>query len=102
MPKKISVVDKTPPLPRKTFYVHKTTLDPPCLEQNFDGLDITTEGDSGEDSTSWQKTRKFKLEDRKKKIKKRYMPPELIVTPAQVFETLDLCDRQVSRGKKSM
>ncbi|KAK6641374.1 hypothetical protein RUM44_013083 [Polyplax serrata] len=93
--KKVSIVEKTPPMIRKPFQVHKTTLGPPCMEQVSDRLEVTTEMDSADESTSWQKgIRKYKLNERGKKLKKRYMPPELIVTPAQVCET-DTCNKVV-------
>lgn len=86
---------------RKPFQVHKTTLGPPCMEQVSDRLEVTTEMDSADESTSWQKgIRKYKLNERGKKLKKRYMPPELIVTPAQVCET-DTCNKVVIKEHTS-
>lgn len=95
--------DKTPPMPRKPLQVHKTTLDPPCAHDVNDTCDFTTEFESGDESSSWQKgSRKFKTDSKGRKVKKRHMPPELIVTPAQVYEmqTATEASEKETKGSK--
>lgn len=92
-------------MPRKPLQVHKTTLDAPCSnDHSNDTCDFTTELESGEESSSWQKgSRKFKTDSKGRKVKKRHMPPELIVTPAQVYEmqaAAETGDKDTSKGSK--
>lgn len=61
-------------------------------------MDFTTEFESGEESNSWHKTiRKLKSEEKGYKVKKRHMPPELIVTPAQITEISESYEKETIR-----
>lgn len=96
--------DKTPPMTRKPLQVHKKILDHPCqYDHSNDGCDFTTE--SGEESSSWQKgSRRLKPDNKGKKLKKKHMPPELIVTPAQVYDgqmNAETNDKEISKSSKS-
>lgn len=79
-------------MPRKVLQVHRTTLDPPTQEQNQEGLDFTTEPESTteENNNCSKGIFNSKMNEKKKKVKRRYMPPELIVTSAQILENSDL------------